>query len=313
MPDPKNYQDEDSWMKACVPVLKEEGKEQDQAVAQCMNMWKKRELKNTDGKREVRVLPVSEFRFNDEGEKPKFEGYAAVFNRWSEDLGGFRERIKPSAFRDAIKRSDVRALFNHDANYVLGRSTSGTLELKEDKRGLHISNDPPDTQWAKDLMTSVNRGDISQMSFGFTVGEDEWNEDKDGMVSRTINKIDHLFDISVVTYPAYPDTSVALRSLEKMKGEEKPIFTHVESKNIEPELTRQNISELKEIAEKLNTFLAGLEDTPKAEPMQGDGENIDKTVKAEDVDSVDKGETSEGEVSEPMQGEDEVRNYWKNN
>ena len=271
MPDPKDYKDEDSWMSACVPAVKEEGKDQDQAVAQCTNMWKKRDLR-TAGK-ETRVLPVSEFRFNESDGTPKFEGYAAVFNRWSEDLGGFRERIKPSAFKNAVVNSDVRALFNHDANYVLGRSTSGTLELKEDSKGLHVSNTPPDTQWARDLMTSVNRGDISQMSFGFTVGEDEWHEDKDGVVSRTINKIDRLFDISVVTYPAYPDTSVALRSLEKMKGEEKPIFTHVESKDIEPELTRENISELKEIAEKLNSFLAGLEKTSDAEPKQGDEED----------------------------------------
>ena len=244
--------------------------------------------------KEVRVLPVSEFRFSDSDGKPKFEGYAAVFNKWSDDLGGFRERIKEGAFRGALKDSDVRALFNHDQNYVLGRSTSGTLQLKEDKKGLHISNDPPDTQWAKDLTVSVNRGDISQMSFGFTVSEDEWHEDKEGYVSRTINKVDKLFDISVVTFPAYPDTAVALRSLKKIKEDrDKPIFTHVETKVIEPELTRGNIDELKAIAEKLNGFLESLNKPSEAEPMQG---------VEEDTAASGGEEQSEG-AGEPMQAE----------
>jgi len=149
---------------------------------------------------------------------PRFEGYAARFNKWSEDLGGFREKIAPKAFAKAIKTSDTRALFNHDSNYVLGRTSAKTLDLREDSKGLKFSVIPPDTQWARDLGVSMERGDVNQCSFGFTLGMDEWNEGKDG-VTRTIREVKNLADISVVTYPAYPDTEVALRSLDEMKTE----------------------------------------------------------------------------------------------
>ena len=177
---------------------------------------------------ERRSVSLTELRAKTEdGEaRSKIEGYAAVFNKYSEDLGGFREIIKPGAFKKALKISDVRGLHNHDSNYVWGRTSSGTLRLKEDGDGLHIENDPPDTQWARDLIVSINRGDINQMSFGFTVGDggDEWNEGKDGVVTRTINEFKELFDISTVVYPAYPDTAVALRSLTEWRN-----------KNVEPE------------------------------------------------------------------------------
>jgi len=319
MPDPKNYDNEDEWMSACVPTLKEEGKDQDQAVAQCMNMWKERDgeeksvtvkFESRSEEKEVRILPVSEFRFDEDG-KGKFEGYAAVFNKWSEDLGGFRERIKTGAFRNALKNSDVRALFNHDRNYVLGRSTSGTLKLKEDNKGLFISNNPPDTQWARDLMVSVNRGDITQMSFGFTVSEDEWKEDKEGRVSRTIHGIDRLYDVSIVTEPAYPDTTVALRSLEKVKAKleekDKPKFQVVEEPKEDNELRQGNLSELKDISKKLSEFVEKNErvfnDTSEDEPMQ---------VEEEKTNEGEEERTKDGEHSEPMQGEDEVIDYWKN-
>jgi len=138
-------------------------------------------------------------------------GYAAVFNEESEDLGGFTEVIQPGAFRDVLG-DDVRALFNHDPNYVLGRNRADTLALAETKRGLESRIKPPETQWANDLMVSMRRGDVDQMSFGFTVEDDEWKKGDDGVVRRTIKKIRRLFDVSVVTYPAYPQTSVAVRS-----------------------------------------------------------------------------------------------------
>lgn len=149
-------------------------------------------------------------------------GYAAVFNSESEDLGGFVEVIKPGAFT-AVLGDDVRALFNHDANYVLGRNRADTLALAETKRGLEARIKPPETQWASDLLTSMRRGDVDQMSFGFTVAEggDDWQKRKDGIVQRTIKRIGRLFDVSVVTYPAYPETSVAVRSkIESLLTEE---------------------------------------------------------------------------------------------
>ena len=142
----------------------------------------------------------------------QIEGYSAVFNKYSEDLGGFREKIKPGAFAEALKTSDARALFNHDPNIVLGRQSAGTLELKEDKKGLFMRVKPPKTQRAEEIMASIQRGDITQQSFGFTIAEDSWRTSEKYGEVRTIEKIGRLFDVSPVTFPAYPDTKVALRS-----------------------------------------------------------------------------------------------------
>lgn len=159
-----------------------------------------------------------------DGETPMMRGHAAVFNSPSELLCGcFREIILPGAFDDALKTSDVRALFNHNPDNILGRTSAGTLRLKEDDTGLAIEIDPPDTMCSRDLQVSMMRGDVREMSFGFTVAEDgdEWNRDPDGSGNwtRTISKIDRLYDVSPVTYPAYPETDCALRSLEKIRAE----------------------------------------------------------------------------------------------
>ena len=170
--------------------------------------------------KEIRILKVAELRIKREGDTPpQIEGYAAVFNKDSEDMG-FIERIAPGAFKKALKTSDVRALFNHDPNIILGRTSAGTLELKEDKKGLFMIVTPPDTQLVRDMvLTPIERGDITQQSFGFIVKADEWknlDNEKDTPV-RTITEIGELFDVSPVTFPAYPDTVVALRSLTQMK------------------------------------------------------------------------------------------------
>lgn len=161
-------------------------------------------------KRETRAAPI-EWR----AEEKKIVGYAAVFNSPTDIGGMFREQIKPGAFRDAIERDDVRALIDHDSTLVLGRNKAGTLRLEEDEKGLRIEIDPPDTQYARDLMVSMERGDISQMSFGFIARKQEW-DDSDEPPLRTVEDVE-LFDVSVVTYPAYPETSAALRSLEAIR------------------------------------------------------------------------------------------------
>ena len=152
---------------------------------------------------EIRTIQ-SEFRVKSEDGKAQISGYAAVFNELSDDLGGFREKIQPGAFSEAIVNDDVRALWNHDSNYVLGRNKAGTLKLSEDEHGLHYVVDLPDTQWAKDLSESIKRGDVTQSSFGFMVDSDEWSK-QDGETVRTLTKVT-LFDVSPVTYPAYPQT-----------------------------------------------------------------------------------------------------------
>lgn len=159
---------------------------------------------------ERRSFEVIELRIDTgDDKKNRIRGYAAVFNKLSENLGGFREKIAPGAFTKSVANDDIRALFNHDVNYVLGRTKSKTLILVEDEKGLAIEINPPNTQWARDLQESIYRGDISQMSFGFSTIKDEWqHENKESI--RILLEV-KLFDVSPVTFPAYPQTSVKVR------------------------------------------------------------------------------------------------------
>lgn len=170
-------------------------------------------------KREFRITKVAQIRAKKADGKDSIGGYAAVFNQLSENLGWFRERIMPGAFTDCLGTSpDVRALFNHDPNIVLGRTTAKTLRLKEDNTGLSFEADPPDTQAARDVTTLIERGDVNQCSFGFYVRDHAWTQEPDPedakslILVRNLKKID-VFDVSPVTFPAYPQTSVDMRSL----------------------------------------------------------------------------------------------------
>lgn len=166
---------------------------------------------------------VSEgIELRDGGERgSRIVGYAAVFNSFSEDLGGFKEIIRPGAFRDAISTGqDVRGLYNHDPNMVLGRTAAGTLRLSEDKKGLRYEIDAPDTQQARDLTALLKRGDVSGSSFAFTVrgtDGDDWRQEGDVTI-REIRSVD-LYDVGPVTYPAYTATvsEAAKRSLERFR------------------------------------------------------------------------------------------------
>jgi HK97 family phage prohead protease len=177
-------------------------------------------------KRERRVF---NFELRSTGDAPVIVGHAAVFNR-AADLGLFKEVVSPGAFRDSIGTDDVRALFNHDANYVLGRNTAGTLRMVEDERGLAVEIDPPNTQWARDLMVSMQRGDITQMSFGFTVPDGGAVYERKSN-TRTLNKV-QLFDVSPVTYPAYTQTDVTVRSAQDIYND---IAKHESSASFDPE------------------------------------------------------------------------------
>lgn len=151
------------------------------------------------------------------------EGYALRFNTLSNDLGGFVEEISPEALKDA-DLSDVRCYFDYDTSKVLGRTTSETLELKVDDEGLYFRCQLPNTSYAKDVYESIRRGDINQCSFGFILDEDgdTFEKREDGLFKRTLNKIKSLWDVSIVSVPAYNDTQVApaLRSIEAIKEQE---------------------------------------------------------------------------------------------
>lgn len=149
-------------------------------------------------------------------------GYAAPYNSESELMYGFfREVIRPGAFDKSLK-NDIRALWNHNTAYVLGRTTAGTLDIRSDAKGLFFEVDPPETTWANDLVESIKRGDINQMSFGFTVNEDNWSSLEDGTEMRELLDVD-LIEVSVVTFPAYQATSATAgtRSIDQAEEEVK--------------------------------------------------------------------------------------------
>lgn len=159
------------------------------------------------------------FEIREDQEKRKMIGHAAVFGEVADIGGWFNEQVDPGAFKASIRKDDVRALFNHDENYVLGRNKAKTLRLSEDDTGLKVTIDPPDTQFARDLQVSIDRGDISQMSFAFQVQEEEWvRGDKGKPDLRKIKKV-RLFDVSPVTFPAYTGTDIAVRSHKAWRKE----------------------------------------------------------------------------------------------
>jgi HK97 family phage prohead protease len=146
-------------------------------------------------------------------------GYGAVFHR-ADDPGteyqlwrGAVERVGRSAFDNALKRpDDVRGLFNHDSDRVLGRTTSGTMRLSVDDRGLRYEIDLPDTQTARDVAASIERGDITGSSFSFSVEGEEWQRDDGrGVEIRTIKDV-KLFDVGPVTFPAYQSANTGVRA-----------------------------------------------------------------------------------------------------
>lgn len=162
--------------------------------------------------KEKRIFTLSniEIRAGTEGNSQVIEGYASIFNSPTMIGDMFQETIAQGAFAKALADSaDIRALFNHNWDYVLGRTKSGTLTLEEDEKGLKFRVTPPDTSWAKDLMISMQRGDINQCSFGFQVVRDSWNWEVDP-AQRTIKEV-KLYEISIVSLPAYEDTEAYVR------------------------------------------------------------------------------------------------------
>lgn len=173
------------------------------------------------GAREERVVHVAdlEVRVGEGLGGPTITGHPLLYNVWSEDLGGFRERVRPGATTKTLQESDIRALFNHDPNYVIGRNRAGTAEFSEDKKGVFMRASPPATTWAADLIVSMERKDIDQMSFGFRTIRDEWTEPKKagGLWDRDLLEI-AMSDASVVTFPAYTQTDAQVRTVLAQAG-----------------------------------------------------------------------------------------------
>lgn len=175
---------------------------------------------------EKRVAQQIELREADDGAKT-LVGYAAVFNSPTSIGDYFIEEIAPGAFADTIK-GDVRCLFNHRSENVLGRTKSGTLRLSEDAHGLRFEVDLPKTTLGRDVVELVSRGDVSGCSFDFRAVKQTWDDTKDPP-HRLLQKLE-ITEISVVTFPAYADTEVAVRSLESARAEAEAVRAEEERK-----------------------------------------------------------------------------------
>ena len=221
LPKPKKSESKNKFITRCMAnkVMKSEYISPDQRYVVCINLWEKKEKdmgekksKKTAGPEERHLAAEESGLRAQDGKDPKILGYAAVFESLSVPLAGgaFREKIRYGAFAETLKIEDVKCLFNHDDNYVLGRIGNSTLTLAEDDKGLYFEVLPPDTQWAADLMVSIGRKDIYQGSFQFKVTEDSWDSSNPDNVVRTLIKV-KLIDVSVVSFPAYPQTVVDLR------------------------------------------------------------------------------------------------------
>ena len=170
---------------------------------------------------ERRFIPCNSLEIREaEGDEPRrLSGYAAIFDVLSPDQGGFRERIGRRAFTKTVAEDDIRALVNHDPSQVLARTSRKSLKLSVDHTGLHANALLPDTSYARDLVINIANGNISGGSFMFETIRDTWAEENlDGaeipVVIRTLNEV-RLYDVSPVTFPAYPQTegTVSIRSL----------------------------------------------------------------------------------------------------
>lgn len=191
----------------------------------------KKDVENREERRFF-VLPVNIEKREDDQESRTIYGYAAVFNRWSDPIyGWFREKIDPAAFNNVLEQDTV-CLFNHDRNQVLARNKS-TLKLSVDATGLRYEFEAPKTSLGNDLLENIRLGNIKNSSFAFTVKRAEWAKNTDDTQieeDRTILEVENLIDVSPVTFPAYPDATVAKREYENFcaekRNDENEIISH---------------------------------------------------------------------------------------
>ena len=164
--------------------------------------------------------------------KPRLVGLAIPYGSMSEDIG-FRETIARGAFTKHLRSDpDVKALIEHDTSQIIGRTKSGTLRLEERDDGIHVSIDPPDSARGHDLVESVRRGDLTAMSVGFRVLEDTWETTRDGESHRTVSEAE-LLETSVAASPAYPDTTIAVRAMDRWQKASEKMETKTEVEVIE--------------------------------------------------------------------------------
>ena len=165
----------------------------------------------------------TDFQTRQENDAKYIEGYFIRFNEETELWDGVFEEVAPEAVDDSLKNNDIRCLFNHDTRIVLGRTGNGTLELKKDSIGVfgRVKINPNDKQ-ALDIYARIERGDINACSFGFNIINEEIQNRDDGTVKFILKKID-LKEVSPVTFPAYPTTSISARKKDYEQYKQKQL------------------------------------------------------------------------------------------
>lgn len=175
---------------------------------------------NTDMEYRYYEPPIVEVETRNEKEVKMVRGTAVKFYQLSRNLGWFREKFDRDAFSDVME-DDVVALFNHNIDKVLARSISGTLRYWTDDTGLQYEFEAPDNTAGRDLLVSLQRGDIRHSSFSFTIADERWEDDEEAGEIRTVLKVKRLYDVSPVVFPAYPQSvsELSKRSYEEWKKE----------------------------------------------------------------------------------------------
>lgn len=176
-----------------------------------------------------RYLPTN-VEFRGEGDNPEQRGFGhfAVFNQETELWPGFREKIDPEAFSDVMD-NDVAVMTNHEANNIIARTSAGTARIGTDSTGAWVEWDFPDTTAGRDTRENMRIKNITGMSFGFTVKEDRLDRDAEGNITRTIMKLERLYDASPVAFPAYQQTDAQLREELRSEMEARPDWPGAEN------------------------------------------------------------------------------------
>jgi HK97 family phage prohead protease len=186
--------------------------------------------KNKTQEMELRTITIDEMEYREEEDKPVLSGYVVRFNKLSEEMWGFREQVAPGAFLKSLNERKVFSFWNHNSDMVLGNTENDTLKLAEDERGLRFELMLPDTTAGKDARTLIKRGDVKGMSFGFRTVKDQWDESDPKAVIRTLQEV-RLYEVSPTAMPAYPQSSVAARSMEDIKDSYEEYRQHKDDTN----------------------------------------------------------------------------------
>lgn len=227
-----------------------------------------------------RRMATGEIEARSKNNKFYAEGYAAVFERRSGNLGGFVEVVKPTAFNKTVKDADVRALWNHDPSLVLGRNKAGTLQLALDSKGLHYKAEMPNTTYARDLYELLERRDITQSSFTFFKILDDWelvNLDNDEFPQRSLIEVG-LVDVSPVTFPAYEDATSGPARRAAFEG-----LARRSAIDIEFFVDRADVFDIKRVIEKLKEPDSTVEIEPPAGTQSDSAEERASTPETDET------------------------------